>query len=70
MSKIVAVILSTLGVITIVSAIIWFVFYLKGKQFALRDRLQKADAIVVLAGTRGNIQYLDGKICTAPLRLE
>jgi uncharacterized SAM-binding protein YcdF (DUF218 family) len=65
MSIIVAVILSTFGVITIVAAIIWFVFYLKGKQFALRDRLQKADAIVVLAGTRGNIQYLDGKICTA-----
>jgi uncharacterized SAM-binding protein YcdF (DUF218 family) len=44
---------------------IWFVFYLRGKRFALRDRLQKADAIVVLAGTRGNIRFLDGKIATA-----
>ena len=37
----------------------------RGKQFALRDTLRKADAIVVLAGTRGNIKYLDGKIRTA-----
>lgn len=43
----------------------WFVFYMKGRRFALRDRLHKADAIVVLAGTRGNIKFLDGKICTA-----
>lgn len=43
----------------------WFVLYIKGRQFALRDRLRKADAIVVLAGTRGNIKFLDGKICTA-----
>ncbi|WP_044642194.1 YdcF family protein [Risungbinella massiliensis] len=43
----------------------WFVFYRKGKQFALRDHLNKADAIVVLAGTRGNINFLDGKIRTA-----
>jgi uncharacterized SAM-binding protein YcdF (DUF218 family) len=40
-------------------------FVRRGKQFALRDTLQKADAIVVLAGTRGNIKYLDGKIRTA-----
>ena len=31
----------------------------------MRDRLRKADAIIVLAGTRGNIKYLNGKICTA-----
>jgi uncharacterized SAM-binding protein YcdF (DUF218 family) len=37
----------------------------KGKQFALRDHLRKADAIIVLAGTRGNINFLNGKICTA-----
>lgn len=40
-------------------------FYLQGRRFALRDRLKKADAIVVLAGTRGNIKFLDGKIATA-----
>ncbi|RAL25935.1 hypothetical protein [Thermoflavimicrobium daqui] len=45
--------------------VVWFFFYLKGRQFALRDRLHKADAIIVLAGTRGNIKFLDGKICTA-----
>jgi uncharacterized SAM-binding protein YcdF (DUF218 family) len=43
----------------------WFVFYMKGRRFALRNRLQKADAIVVLAGTRGNIKFLDSKISTA-----
>lgn len=43
----------------------WVTFILRGKQFALRDRLQKADAIVVLAGTRGNIKFLEGKIRTA-----
>ncbi|MBE3561252.1 MAG: YdcF family protein [Ktedonobacteraceae bacterium] len=42
----------------------WFSFFLKGKRFALRDRLRQADAIVVLAGTRGNIKFLDGKIAT------
>ncbi len=40
-------------------------FYIRGKQFALRDRLHKADAIIVLAGTRGNINFLNGKIRTA-----
>jgi uncharacterized SAM-binding protein YcdF (DUF218 family) len=43
----------------------WVAFILRGRQFALRDRLQKADAIVVLAGTRGNIKFLEGKIRTA-----
>ncbi|GCE17005.1 hypothetical protein KDK_08050 [Dictyobacter kobayashii] len=45
--------------------IAWTVLFLKGKQFALRDRLKNADAIVVLAGTRGKIKFLDGKIQTA-----
>ena len=45
--------------------VLWFVFYLLGRQFALRDPLQKADAIVVLAGTRGKMEFLDGKIRTA-----
>jgi uncharacterized SAM-binding protein YcdF (DUF218 family) len=44
---------------------VWAALVMKGKQFALRDRLRKADAIVVLAGTRGNINFLHGKICTA-----
>jgi len=39
-------------------------FYIQGRRFALRDTLKKADAIVVLAGTRGNIKFLDGKIAT------
>jgi uncharacterized SAM-binding protein YcdF (DUF218 family) len=45
--------------------ILWLIFYMKGKRFALRNRLHKADAIVVLAGTRGNIKFLDSKIQTA-----
>src|SRR5438552_3355033 len=39
-------------------------YSIRGKQFALRDRLRKADAIIVLVGTRGNIQFLNGKIRT------
>lgn len=38
---------------------------MQGKRFARRNKLQKADAIVVLAGTRGNIKFLDSKIQTA-----
>ncbi len=45
--------------------IAWFTLYMRGKRFALQDQLRKADAIVVLAGTRGNIEYLNGRICTA-----
>lgn len=44
---------------------IWMAFYVRGSRFARRDRLRRADAIVVLAGTRGNIRFLDGKIRTA-----
>jgi uncharacterized SAM-binding protein YcdF (DUF218 family) len=47
------------------SIFICFFYYLKGRRFALRDHLHKADAIVVLAGTRGNINFLKGKIQTA-----
>jgi uncharacterized SAM-binding protein YcdF (DUF218 family) len=43
----------------------WIIYYRRGKQFALRDRLRKADAIIVLAGTRGNLAFLHGKIRTA-----
>src|SRR5579863_292668 len=54
-----------IALLLLIPVITWLTLYVKGKQFALRNRLRKADAIVVLAGTRGNIQYLDGKICTA-----
>lgn len=53
------------GVIALASFFFWLAFYLKGRRFALRDRLHHADAIVVLAGTRGNIKFLHGKIATA-----
>lgn len=39
--------------------------YRRGRQFALRDSLRKSDAIVAVAGTRGNIKFLDGKVRTA-----
>jgi uncharacterized SAM-binding protein YcdF (DUF218 family) len=52
-------------IILLLLAATWFVFYMLGRRFALRNRLEKADAIVVLAGTRGNIKFLDGKITTA-----
>ncbi len=42
----------------------WIALFVRGKQFALRDHLCQADAIVVLAGTRGNIHFLNGKIHT------
>jgi uncharacterized SAM-binding protein YcdF (DUF218 family) len=54
-----------LGSIFVIPSFVWLFLFLKGKRFARRDRLHKADAIVVLAGTRGNIQFLDGKIRTA-----
>ncbi len=43
----------------------WLFLYTKGKQFALRDCLRKSDAIVVLAGTRGNVKFLNSKVQTA-----
>ncbi|QBD82593.1 YdcF family protein [Ktedonosporobacter rubrisoli] len=51
--------------IALASFFFWLAFYLRGRQFALRERLHRADAIVVLAGTRGNIKFLQGKIATA-----
>lgn len=53
------------GIVALASFFFWLPLYLKGRQFALRDRLHQADAIVVLAGTRGNIKFLQGKIATA-----
>ncbi len=53
------------GIIALASFFFWLTFYRKGRRFALRDRLRQADAIVVLAGTRGNIKFLHGKITTA-----
>lgn len=49
----------------LVPLLTWIMYYRRGKQFALRDRLRKADAIIVLAGTRGNLAFLHGKIRTA-----
>ncbi|HEU0003642.1 MAG TPA: YdcF family protein [Ktedonobacteraceae bacterium] len=51
--------------VMIAVGILWIALVLYGKRFALREKLQKADAIVVLAGTRGNIKFLQGKIATA-----
>lgn len=52
-------------VLILVPLLTWIYFYIRGKQFALRDHLRKADAIIVLAGIRGNINFLNGKIRTA-----
>ncbi len=57
--------LSLLGLSLVVVSGIWWLLMMRGKRFALRDQLRKADAIVVLAGTRGNMRFLDGKIRTA-----
>jgi uncharacterized SAM-binding protein YcdF (DUF218 family) len=54
-----------ISMMILVPCMAWIALYIKGRQFALRDHLRKADAIVVLAGTRGNIKFLHGKISTA-----
>jgi uncharacterized SAM-binding protein YcdF (DUF218 family) len=51
--------------LTMIPFTMWIAFYVRGRRFARRDRLRRADAIIVLAGTRGNIRFLEGKICTA-----
>ncbi len=56
---------SIIGVLLLIPFVYWLVFYIQGRRFALRDTLKKVDAIIVLAGTRGNIKFLDGKIDTA-----
>jgi len=50
---------SIIGIIFISMLIIlaWFILFVRGKQFALRNPLRKVDAIIVLAGTRGNTQF-------------
>ena len=53
------------GIFLLMPVVTWVMLIAQGARFALRDRLRKADAIVVLAGTRGNIRFLNGKICTA-----
>jgi|SRR5581483_8670357 len=65
MKKVVNLLFDSIGIMAVVLIVSWLFFYLKGRRFALRDRLRKADAIVVLAGTRGNINFLNGKIQTA-----
>jgi uncharacterized SAM-binding protein YcdF (DUF218 family) len=52
------------SVVALAPIFFWLTFYLKGRRFALRDHLCQADALVVLAGTRGNIKFLHGKIAT------
>lgn len=54
-----------IGLILVTLFTFWIILFRRGRRFALRDRMQKADAIVVLAGTRGNINFLNGKIRTA-----
>ncbi len=44
---------------------VWGAFYLQGRRYALRDHLLRADAIVSIAGTLGNINFIDGKADTA-----
>ena len=60
-----AVLIAGISVAIVFLILSWVVLFVRGRRFALRDRLQKADAIVVLAGTRGNINFLNGKIRTA-----
>ncbi len=55
----------SLLLVIVAGGILWIALVMQGKQFAIRDRLQKADAVIVLAGTRGNIKFLQGKIMTA-----
>ena len=55
----------SLLLVAVAIGILWIALVIQGKRFALRDRPQKADAIVVLAGTRGNMRFLQGKIATA-----
>jgi len=59
------VVLSIIAGLVAITLFAWSTFYVRGRRFARRDRLRKADAIIVLAGTRGNIRFLDGKIKTA-----
>jgi uncharacterized SAM-binding protein YcdF (DUF218 family) len=54
-----------LGAVAVMPAVTLVRLYCQGQQFALRNPLQHADAIVALAGTRGNIAFLDGKVRTA-----
>jgi len=62
MPKIVLGIVASLATMTLFA---WLTLYIRGNRFARRDRLRRADAIIVLAGTRGNLRFLDGKIRTA-----
>jgi uncharacterized SAM-binding protein YcdF (DUF218 family) len=57
--------ISCLSSAALLLILLWLPFFLKGRRFALRDHLRPADAIVVLAGTRGNLAFLQGKIRTA-----
>jgi uncharacterized SAM-binding protein YcdF (DUF218 family) len=53
-----------IGFLALMPMIAWLLLFVRGKQFAVRNRLRKADAIIILAETRGNIKFLNGKIRT------
>jgi len=52
-------------IIIATALLLWIALVRRGRQFALRNELQTAASIVVLADTRGNIRFLEGKIQTA-----
>jgi uncharacterized SAM-binding protein YcdF (DUF218 family) len=54
-----------IGILVAVPTVIVLRYYQLGRKVALRDPLRKADAIVAVAGTRGDIQYLEAKVRTA-----
>lgn len=56
--------ISCFSAVVLLPLLLWLSFFLKGRRFALRDHLRPSDAIVVLAGTRGNLAFLQGKIHT------
>jgi hypothetical protein len=56
-----------IGFLALMPMIAWLLLFVRGKQFAVRNRLRKADANIILAGTRDNVAFLHGKICTGVL---
>lgn len=65
MRKYLLIVVPSFSVLLVGPLLLWFMLYRQGRRFALRDPLQKSDAIIVLAGTRGSLAFLDGKIRTA-----
>ncbi|TMC18573.1 MAG: YdcF family protein [Chloroflexi bacterium] len=65
MRKFLLILVSLFSVLLVGPLLLWLILYRQGRRFALRDPLHKSDAIIVLAGTRGSLAFLDGKIRTA-----